>query len=338
MTVTPGLQQGLPTKTAKIDGINSIFADMELFKWSGAGNTFVVIDGREGSLPSGEAAACGLRTADEIRRLCKDFGTDGLMILTASPAGNDFAMEFYNPDGSSGMMCGNGGRCIVAFADWLGIKPKGEMPDRVGHDGRAGHDVYVFDAPDGAHRAEILREEEMPDCVGHDGRAGRGSKVWTVRLQMKDVEGFDEYPDGLFLNTGTRHFVKFVPDVEAIDIEAEALPIRRDARFAPEGTNVNFVEAGRPIGSGIKIRTFEKGVEGETAACGTGITASAIACRYKGITPNGQVPAESASSRISYRLQAREATLTVDFVQKKKDAFTDVFLTGPAELIGRRSL
>ena len=100
--------------------------------------------------------------------------------------------------------------------------------------------------------------------------------------------------------------------------------------------------------TGIKIRTFEKGVEGETAACGTGITAAAIACRYKGIAPNGQVPAEStaaaagvsvtsaaepASPRISYRLQAREATLTVDFVQKKKDAFTDVFLTGPAELL-----
>jgi diaminopimelate epimerase len=142
---------------------------------------------------------------------------------------------------------------------------------------------------------------------------------------MIDVAGITEYPDGLFLNTGTRHFVKFVPDVEAIDIEAEALPIRHDARFAPEGTNVNFVE----LGETIKIRTFEKGVEGETAACGTGITATAIACRYSGVAPSS----EGSGGRIAYRIQAREATLSVDFIQKKKDAFSDVFLTGPAKVL-----
>ena len=133
------------------------------------------------------------------------------------------------------------------------------------------------------------------------------------------------YADGLFLNTGTRHFVKFVPDVEAIDIDAEAKPLRFDARFAPEGTNVNFVE----LGETIKIRTFEKGVEGETAACGTGITATALACRYKGVAP----ASEGSDGRIAYRIQAREATLSVDFLQTKEDAFTDVFLTGPARIL-----
>lgn len=287
---------------------------MELYKWSGAGNTFVVIDGRKGAANRIGGGASPAMDSDLVRRLCREYGTDGLMILKDSPAGHDFAMEFYNPDGSTGMMCGNGGRCITAFADMLGI---------------GNGKNYFFDAPDGVHMAEILRKE-MPGQAGHDGK----SPVWTVRLKMIDVEGITEYPDGLFLNTGTRHFVKFVPDVDAIDIEAEALPIRHDARFAPEGTNVNFVEVGCPIQQGtpgrIRIRTFEKGVEGETLACGTGITAAAVACRYKGIAPNG--PAAS-SSRVSYLLQAREATLSVDFLQKKEDAFTDVFLTGPAEII-----
>ncbi|MCR5560432.1 MAG: diaminopimelate epimerase [Bacteroidales bacterium] len=272
---------------------------MELYKWSGAGNTFVVIDGRGGAVV-------------DVISLCREYGTDGLMILRESPAGRDFAMEFFNPDGSSGMMCGNGGRCIVAFADYLRI-------------GNGRH--YEFDAPDGVHAAEILERPER--AAKESGAAGE----WTVRLQMKDVEGVTEYPDGLFLNTGTRHFVKFVPDVDAIDIEKEALPIRHDARFAPEGTNVNFVSlrqgAGQTGGPTIRIRTFEKGVEGETAACGTGITAAALVCRFKGIAP----ASESADGRIAYRLQARESTLSVDFFQKKKDAFSDVFLTGPARIL-----
>ena len=285
---------------------------MELYKWSGAGNLFVIADGRQQAVEvtaSERRATLGNvrgrgTVASDIQRICKEYGTDGLMILRDSAAGRDFAMEFFNPDGSGGMMCGNGGRCIVAFADWLGIRP-------------ANGNTFIFDAPDGVHTAEILR------------RPGSGTEEWTVRLQMKDVDGVTEYPDGLFLNTGTRHFVKFVPDVDAIDIEAEALPIRHDSRFAPEGTNVNFVEAS--ASPCIRIRTFEKGVEGETAACGTGITAAALACRFKGIEPNGIASPDAA--RISYRLQAREATLSVDFLQKKEDAFTDVFLTGPAKLL-----
>lgn len=298
----------------------------KIWKWSGAGNLFVILDGRRSCLAATTPSATATREADaknfresfsqtadsiepsEIVDLCKEYGTDGLMILRESAAGHDFAMEFYNPDGSSGMMCGNGGRCIAAFADMLGIKP-------------ADGGVFRFDAPDGEHTAEILQRPALPVPEPVEGPMSE----WTVRLGMIDVAGITEYPDGLFLNTGTRHFVKFVPDVEAIDIEAEALPIRHDARFAPDGTNVNFVQAG-PV---VKIRTFEKGVEGETAACGTGITASAIACRFKGVAP----ASESVDGRISYRLQAREANLSVDFIQKKKDAFSDVFLTGPAKVL-----
>ena len=272
----------------------------KLWKWSGAGNLFVVMDGRGGGVDE-------FREASVIQRLCREYGTDGLMILKESAAGRDFAMEFYNPDGTSGMMCGNGGRCITAFADMLGIKP-------------ASGAVFHFDAPDGVHTAEILQRP-----------ANLKTGEWTVRLGMRDVDGITEYPDGLFLNTGTRHFVKFVPDVETIDIDAEARPIRFDPRFAPEGTNVNFVE----LGDTIKIRTFEKGVEGETAACGTGVTATAIACRYNGVAPasEGSDSFDKLRNRICYRIQAREATLSVDFIPKKKDAYSDVFLTGPARML-----
>ena len=271
-----------------------------IYKFSGAGNDFVVIDGRKGGVDA-------FRLPERIGELCREYGTDGLMILgdyrtrlgndvKARPgaassfqdllweSGPDFVMEFYNPDGTGGMMCGNGGRCIVAFADMLGLKPASQ-------DG-----TWHFLAPDGPHEAVILE---------------RGDK-WTVRLKMIDVHGVTPMMGGFFLNTGTRHFVKFVDDVDAIDMELQAKPIRWDKAFQPEGTNVNFVE--RTPG-GLKVRTFEKGVEGETLACGTGITASAIAFGS---------PA---------KLQCRRGDwLQVEFARNGQD-FTNVYLTGPAELV-----
>ncbi|MBR0175706.1 MAG: diaminopimelate epimerase, partial [Bacteroidales bacterium] len=214
---------------------------MKLYKMSGAGNDFVVLDGRDTDVS-------GFRQPERIAELCREYRTDGLMIL--DNGGADFRMEFYNPDGSGGMMCGNGGRCIVAFADWLGITPS--APDH-----------YSFLAPDGLHSAEILF---------------RSPNGWTVKLKMIDVEGVSEVLGGYFLNTGTRHFVKFVEDVDAIDVAGEGKTLRWNEVFAPEGANINFVQR-LPDGS-LKIRTFEKGVEGETLACGTGITAAAIAVWY----------------------------------------------------------
>ena len=104
--------------------------------FTGAGNNFVVYDGREGGMDE-------YRQPERIQALCREYRTDGLMILTEAP-GQDFGMEFYNPDGSGGMMCGNGGRCIVAFADYLGLKSASE-------DG-----TWHFLAPDGEHTATIL--------------------------------------------------------------------------------------------------------------------------------------------------------------------------------------
>lgn len=113
-------------------------SDVKLYKMSGAGNDFVVLDGRGVDVSE-------FRRPERIAELCREYRTDGLMIL--DNGGADFRMEFYNPDGSGGMMCGNGGRCIVAFADWLGIDPS--APDH-----------YTFLAPDGLHSAEILSRPE----------------------------------------------------------------------------------------------------------------------------------------------------------------------------------
>ena len=285
--------------------------------FTGAGNNFVVFDGREGGMDE-------YRQPERIQALCHEYRTDGLMILTEAP-GQDFGMEFYNPDGSGGMMCGNGGRCIVAFADYLGLKPASE-------DG-----TWHFLAPDGEHTATILEGSHVsgpmatlgrvrgrgpqPEAVGGVAKRRSGDMTslpkWTVRLKMIDVNGISKAKNGYFLNTGTRHYVEFRDNVDAIDIEPEAKPIRWADEFQPEGTNVNFVEKTK---EGLKVRTFEKGVEGETLACGTGITASAIAAFVKGI----------AQSPV--KLQCRRGDwLEVEFTPSG-DGFKDVFLTGPAEL------
>ena len=237
-----------------------------IFKFSGAGNDFVVLDGRQGGMEP-------FREPARIGALCQEYHTDGLMILTTPvmadldrPSLPDFVMEFYNPDGSGGMMCGNGGRCIVAFADYLGLKPA--SPDGIWH----------FLAPDGMHEAQILQ---------------RPGTAWTVKLKMIDVQEVQPMMGGYFLNTGTR----------------------------PEGTNANFVQV---TPEGLRVRTFEKGVEGETLACGTGLTASAIAA-YK-----AEIPGQAEKK---YHLQCRRGDWLQVAFREKDGRFTDVYLTGPAELI-----
>ena len=167
--------------------------------------------------------------------------------------------------------------------------------------------------------------------------------LWTVRLRMIDVQGLEPMMGGYFLNTGTRHFVKFVEDVEAVNMEQDAKPLRWEAAFAPIGTNVNFVQV---AADGLHVRTFEKGVEGETLACGTGLTASALAAYGHGIPgqagddeerhgrPLDEERHGRLRSAISYRLQCRRGDwLQVEFHPAPGDRFTDVYLTGPAECL-----
>ena len=269
-----------------------------IYHFSGAGNDFVVIDGREGDVSA-------YREVLRIEALCREYKTDGLMILGSRDAEVDFTMEFYNPDGSGGMMCGNGGRCIVAFADYLGIRPA--ECERSAEGVTATPGVFLFRAPDGLHTGEIL------------DRPAEG--LWTVRIKMIDVQGITPMLGGYFLNTGTRHFVKFVDDVEQVDVDAEGKTLRWDPAFAPIGTNVNFVHVAP---DGLHVRTFEKGVEGETLACGTGLTACALVAHHAG------VPTATPGA---YRLRARQDWLSVDFTPGADEKFTDVYLTGPARLV-----
>lgn len=271
---------------------------MKLYKYQGAGNDFLIADNRGGSVQ--------LTTA-QIAALCDrryGVGADGLMLLESSRE-YDFCMVYYNSDGSGGMMCGNGGRCIVAFAADMGIEH------------------FDFDAADGFHTAQIIAEE---------------GRTKTIRLKMKDVEGYEHYEtltgpecasDGYFLDTGTRHYVRFVSGLDAYDIVTEGRDIRYNAEeLQPVGANVNFVQ---PYEGGVKVRTYEKGVEDETFACGTGIVASCIASYVNGVRPSQIYD----GGRIMYDVKAKRDSLAVDFVPTDEIVAQDVWLTGPATYIAQ---
>jgi diaminopimelate epimerase len=285
---------------------------MKLYKYQGAGNDFLIADNRNGCItekdgvlvyvgPEGDALE--VRISDICDRRY-GVGADGLMLLEKSED-YDFHMAYFNSDGSGGMMCGNGGRCIVAFAADMGLES------------------FDFDAADGFHTAQILNVD---------------GKTKTVRLKMKDVSEYLEYNElsgvevpssGWFLETGTRHYVRHVEGLEAYDIVSEGRDIRYNAQeLKPVGANVNFVE---PCPGAIKVRTYEKGVEDETYACGTGIVASAIASYMKGILPSSA----DDTGRIRYDVKAMRDHLAVDFVRNEScDAgFCDVWLTGPATYV-----
>ena len=270
--------------------------EVTFYKYQGAGNDFLIADNRSGGLQL---------STEQIASLCDrryGVGADGLMLLEDS-AGYDFRMVYFNSDGSGGMMCGNGGRCIVAFAADQGI------------------DHFDFDAADGFHTAQIL---ETDGCQK------------TVRLKMKDVASIHHYesltgPDapseGCFLDTGTRHFVRFVEGLETYDIVSEGRDIRYNGQeLQPVGANVNFVE---PFDAGIKVRTYEKGVEDETFACGTGIVASSVASFVKGVAPSETFK----DGRVRYDVKAKRDDLSVDFIPSEKYVAEDVWLTGPATFV-----
>lgn len=275
----------------------------KFYKYHGAGNDFLLADNRDGLL---------FLTPSQISHLCDrhlGFGADGVMLLEKSET-RDFKMVFFNPDGSTGMMCGNGGRCIVAYAADLGVV-SGKFP-------------VVFDAPDGVHTA-ILSPRSPSDPEGQK----------TVRLKMSDVFGVKSYPEegACFLNTGTRHLVKFVSGLKDYPVVSEGRKLRNDPRFAPEGTNVDFVEVApeHSEGPSLSVRTFEKGVEDETLACGTGIVASALAAYSQGIS------GRSEGNRVAYELKAAVSTLQVDFIPAGAGEglqASDMWLTGPATFVG----
>ena len=297
---------------------------MTFYKYHGAGNDFLIADGRDIDIDL---------SAGQIARLCErhtGIGADGVMVLERS-SDADFRMRYYNSDGSGGMMCGNGGRCIVAFAADLG------------------YESFVFEAPDGQHVAEL------ENSVGAFSAEPR-----IVRLKMKDVQGAALYenktgamfPD-VFLDTGTRHLVHFVEDVGECDVVGVGRSLRYDTRFAPQGVNVNFVRVNDFLPDGnldIDVRTYEKGVEDETLACGTGIVASSMASWIRGVL--GGCDSNYSHVEVSARIHAKIADLKVDFVPRLDGAlcleksdfqgneilpFTadNVWLQGPAVFVAR---
>lgn len=230
---------------------------IEFFKYQGTGNDFILMDNRTQRYND--------INQKQIRSLCNrrfGIGADGLILLNNN-VDTDFEMKYYNADGKEGSMCGNGGRCIVKFADHLGIHKN----------------IYQFVSADGHHEAEI-------DFNG------------LVNLKMINVDDVELHSDYFILNTGSPHYVKIISDIMNLDVKHAGRLIRNSREFINEGINVNFVGTLAP--DEIYVRTYERGVEEETLSCGTGVTASALVCahnnngfnRVEVRTPGGRLSVE----------------------------------------------
>lgn len=207
---------------------------LKFYKYQGTGNDFVMIDDRENRHHL---------TAQQIQGLCDrrfGIGADGV-ILIRNHDSVDFEMVYYNSDGSQSF-CGNGSRCALAFAEFLGIYQ---------------HQA-TFIAIDGEH---IGKSENQ--------------QYYTKMGDVSEVEIGEEY---MFINTGSPHYVIWKEDLNNFDIVKDARAIRYNDRFKAEGTNVNFV---KELPEGVQVRTYERGVEDETLSCGTGVTAVTLAQAMK---------------------------------------------------------
>lgn len=260
---------------------------LEFTKMNGAGNDFVLIDNRAQSFKL---------TREQIVRLCdrhRGVGADGAIILIPSKSGKaDWAWEFFNNDGSVGEMCGNGARCFARFVQ----KRTGSNRD------------FTFETGAGIITANFQGERVTVSLTTPQGlRLNENVPLSTGAQTIHS------------LNTGVPHAVIFVPDADKAMVQQLGAEIRRHAHFAPRGTNVNFVELLEP--DRIRVRTFERGVEGETLACGTGVTASAlISSRVHKFT-----------SPVKVQVQGGDQ-LEVSF-KENNGGFSEVRLTGPAEFV-----
>ena len=211
------------------------------------------------------------------------------MLLENDPEGSDFYMRYYNADGHESTMCGNGGRCIAAFARSLNI----------------GGDKLTFNGIDGLHTAEVISKQ---------------SGMCIIKLKMIDVPQVHEDDDFYYLNTGSPHHVCFVEDLNNLNVYEEGKRIRTSDMYAPDGTNVNFVQL---LDDGIYVRTFERGVEDATLACGTGATAAAIATALF-----------TESDENNFNIKVPGGQLKVSFDRDASStAFRNIYLEGPATFV-----
>lgn len=252
---------------------------IHFYKYQGAGNDFILIDHRSGPLKSIDNSL--------IKQLCDrrfGIGADGLMLLLSHDQ-YDFEMVYYNADGNLGSMCGNGGRCIVAFAKHLNVIDS----------------ETEFLAVDGSHYAKISAEGN-----------------W-VELQMIDVNQISKDEHAFVLNTGSPHYVKEVSQLKELDVFNAGRAIRNHEAYKAQGINVNFVE---DKGDYLFVRTYERGVEDETYACGTGATAVALAMA-KHLHQRGHI--ETNIEVLGGKLQIK-----FDY---DGQSFSNIFLCGPAEKV-----
>lgn len=266
---------------------------MKFWKYQGAGNDFIMVDQRENRALDRSHTAI-------VAGLCDrhfGIGADGLILLEAHPE-YDFEMIYFNADGRESSMCGNGGRCIAAFAGHLGIA--------------AGRCRFL--AVDGEHEALV-----DPPAAPYPPEPGSS---W-VDLKMGDVAEVERHGDVFILDTGSPHYVRFVDSVENVDMIREGRAIRYSERFKTGGINVNLVVV-RPDGS-LRIRTYERGVEDETLACGTGVTAAALA---------SSVYREKTEGPFAIPVHARGGDLIVRFQSgKQPGSFSEIWLCGPAKQV-----
>ncbi len=234
---------------------------LKFHKYQGTGNDFVVIDNRSETFPKNDtklvAGLCDRRFG---------VGADGLLLLEDDKM-SDFKMVYFNADGAPGSMCGNGGRCLVAFAHHLGM-----IGARTS-----------FNAVDGLHHAGINGEE--------------------VSLRMVDVHEIHQKKNHSYLNTGSPHHVQLVRNLKDFDVEREGRKLRYGL-YGQTGSNINFVE---PLeGNTFLVRTYERGVEAETLSCGTGVTAVALAMHKLGKTDSKHVDIRTLGGELSISFEPSE--------------------------------
>jgi diaminopimelate epimerase len=250
--------------------------NIKFYKYQGAGNDFILVDNRQNTVDHHDPAL--------ISRLCDrrfGIGGDGMMFLQ-DKAGYDFEMVYYNADGQPSSMCGNGGRCIVAFAKYL------EIIDTEAN----------FLAVDGPHYAKIS-----------------ASGDW-VSLQMIDVNEISRDGEAYVLDTGSPHYIAMASGLKDKDVYTDGYTIRNNDTYKEKGINVNFVE---PNADGYFVRTFERGVEDETYACGTGVTAVALAmAKHHHQTGSLNTPIKVLGGDLNIRFESDGTH------------FKNIFLEGPA--------
>jgi diaminopimelate epimerase len=261
------------------------------WKMHGASNDFILVDDRAGTFPAGDgrwiASIAGRRTG---------VGSDGVLLVQRSDWA-DFRMRFFNPDGGEVDMCGNGARCIARLAHEIGAAPE----------------IMRIETPAG-----ILRAEARGDLVlvhmtePKDWRMSRTLEVGGRKL------AYD------FVNSGVPHVVAQVEDLDGTDVAGLGSAIRYHADFAPGGTNANFIRVTGP--DALRVRTYERGVEAETLACGTGMVACGLIAARRGLVraPVRVTCASGDTLEISFRLTA--------------DGAADVTMLGPAVHVFRGEL